>query len=378
MLGTAQYLLGDPTWRASLERAIDRAREERDQAGAFRSANNLVSAHESAGDPMLGIALADEMAETARRLGFGRWERHFLTRRLSLALHAGDHTRVAALATEMLAQPLLPRTREEILVALAGSYADVGRITDALTICDELESARVRPSDRHAARAQVLLADGRPIEALREREAFLAAQPVSSMVALMAPVFALAAYDADRAAPVEDPDLPGWGMLAGVRPELDAMAALRAGDAEAAAAGFADAASRWAPYHRRGELRCRWARGEALRVAGARDLALAELLELESDAEAGGWRPLVGRTRRTLRALGVRRDAPRGPRAGLLTGREREVLALVAEGLSDATIAGRLGLSPRTVQSHVASARRKLGATNRRQAVELLGRTGDA
>jgi DNA-binding NarL/FixJ family response regulator len=43
-----------------------------------------------------------------------------------------------------------------------------------------------------------------------------------------------------------------------------------------------------------------------------------------------------------------------------LTGREREVLQLVAEGYSSAAIAGRLAISPRTAEAHRASVMRKL------------------
>lgn len=54
---------------------------------------------------------------------------------------------------------------------------------------------------------------------------------------------------------------------------------------------------------------------------------------------------------------------------GLLSGREREVLQLIAEGLSAKEIANDLGISPKTVEAHRTSVMRKLGA---RKATELV------
>ena len=54
-----------------------------------------------------------------------------------------------------------------------------------------------------------------------------------------------------------------------------------------------------------------------------------------------------------------------------LSSREHEVLALVAEGLTNKQIAQRLEISPNTVQGYVSLALNKLGAVNRREAVEL-------
>ena len=59
-----------------------------------------------------------------------------------------------------------------------------------------------------------------------------------------------------------------------------------------------------------------------------------------------------------------------------LTAREREVLALLAEGLPNKAIAARLGISDQTVKFHVASISSKLGATNRTEAVRLAVRRG--
>jgi NarL family two-component system response regulator LiaR len=66
------------------------------------------------------------------------------------------------------------------------------------------------------------------------------------------------------------------------------------------------------------------------------------------------------------------RTRTRGPKPGHdLSEREREVLALVVEGLTNREIAGRLSISPATVRHHVSSCISKLGAANRAQAAAL-------
>ena len=56
-----------------------------------------------------------------------------------------------------------------------------------------------------------------------------------------------------------------------------------------------------------------------------------------------------------------------------LTDREREVLAMLRDGLTTAEMAERLFIAPVTVRSHVAAILRKLRVPDRRAAVELLG-----
>ena len=59
-----------------------------------------------------------------------------------------------------------------------------------------------------------------------------------------------------------------------------------------------------------------------------------------------------------------------------LSGRERDVLGLVAEGLANKQIAYRLGISEHTVKTHVAALFAKLRAGTRAEAVVTAARAG--
>lgn len=67
--------------------------------------------------------------------------------------------------------------------------------------------------------------------------------------------------------------------------------------------------------------------------------------------------------------------APAETTLNVLTGREREMVALVAHGLSNEDIAARLYLSPLTVKTHVNRAMSKLGVRDRAQLVVLAYQT---
>jgi DNA-binding NarL/FixJ family response regulator len=82
-------------------------------------------------------------------------------------------------------------------------------------------------------------------------------------------------------------------------------------------------------------------------------------------------------TRRLIAEFAARQD-PAQPPAALaeLTDREREILRLVAQGLSNAEIAGRLVISPLTAKTHVSNVLRKLDCRDRAALVALAYESG--
>jgi DNA-binding NarL/FixJ family response regulator len=82
-------------------------------------------------------------------------------------------------------------------------------------------------------------------------------------------------------------------------------------------------------------------------------------------------------TRRLIGEFATRtREARPAPALDVLTDREREVMALVAEGLTNDEIAERLYVSPMTAKTHVSRAMVKLGARDRAQLVVFAYESG--
>jgi DNA-binding CsgD family transcriptional regulator len=131
---------------------------------------------------------------------------------------------------------------------------------------------------------------------------------------------------------------------------------------------WAEAAAEWA---RRGGT---YLQAEAL-SAGDQTAACEALRILD---RVGATRA-ADHLRAQLRKRGFSR-VPRGPRRTTtanvvgLTPRQADVLALLAEGLSNAEIADRLTLSAKTVDHHVSAVLGKLGVTNRGQAAAVAHR----
>jgi two-component system nitrate/nitrite response regulator NarL len=102
----------------------------------------------------------------------------------------------------------------------------------------------------------------------------------------------------------------------------------------------------------------------SMKVAGEfSTLAAARASEIDADAIVTA-----------LETRADRRDEPVFDEP--LTQREIQVLELLAEGLPNKAIAGRLGISDQTVKFHVSSISGKLGAANRTDAVRRAVRRG--
>jgi DNA-binding CsgD family transcriptional regulator len=161
-------------------------------------------------------------------------------------------------------------------------------------------------------------------------------------------------------------ELAGWLARLGHEVELDPaypepFASELAGD-------HARAATEWR------ELGCPFEEAVALTWTGEPD-SMRRALEIFTGIGAA---PAAANVRRLLTQQGVRVPAARSPRpttaahpAGL-TAREAEVLDVLREGLTNAEIARRLYLSPRTVDHHVSSILAKLGVSSRAEAAAYV------
>src|SRR5919112_1103696 len=134
-------------------------------------------------------------------------------------------------------------------------------------------------------------------------------------------------------------------------------------------------------------------------AGGVRDLCVLDVglpdgsgLDLLADLRAAGWPRLVvlsaaddpysvraafvaGASVASLLAAGLR-GGPQQDGVSELSGREVEVLRLVADGRSNKEIGETLGLSALTVKSHLARIARKLGTGDRAEMVAMAMRAG--
>lgn len=104
--------------------------------------------------------------------------------------------------------------------------------------------------------------------------------------------------------------------------------------------------------------------------------ALLRAVRSASDGELAMPRRMAAHLVHRLVQTSRHSTATDDPLFGSLSGRELEVLRLLAEGLTDREIAASLIVSPRTVETHVSSILHKLGARNRAEAAGRYHATG--
>jgi DNA-binding CsgD family transcriptional regulator len=301
-----------------------------------------------------------------------------------------DAERSAALA----AQVRLEQTAAMATMMCAEGYAVAGRPAEMRRALDTVATLTTAPDVAAAAHSAVAMAalldrdvpraEQRLDDAVQELRRHGSAAPLRTwgLWALLRTVL----HDRDDPAREELRHSPAVArdVNRGALRYADAVAAGRTGDARAAGELLAAGDSDLATLHW-------WRRLLRLHVleAAMRDRWGNPVEELRSDL-AGfdapvpqGGDPRLARTcRDVLRRAGVavprrgRGDSrvPDALRGRGVTSREMDVLTLVALGLTNAQIAERLFLSPRTVETHVASLLAKTGASGRSELTGLLPR----
>jgi ATP/maltotriose-dependent transcriptional regulator MalT len=329
------------TSRAVLTRMARAAQEAGETSATLILQSHLAYTEVLAGRPDAARAALAAFDVAAREAGPGIGEPASLTvSRALLAIMDGDLDGGEAILVAALERlPPIPIVRAIVDTPLATIALLRGDVERAITLLDGvLEQARAWHLNEPAIR-------GRP-------EGDLGQALVT--VGRLEQAEAVAAELAEIGARLDRPTLTGIslrvrGLIAAARGELDEAAELliRATEAHAASP---------MPIERGRSL---LALGQVQRRRKAKTEARQALQDALDCFTAHGHQPFA----RLAEA-----ELERGRRAGsdsVLTASEQRVADLVAQGLTNREVAARLSMSVRTVESHVASAFRKLGVRSR-------------
>jgi ATP/maltotriose-dependent transcriptional regulator MalT len=270
-----------------------------------------------------------------------------------------------------------PGLHARALTRLAGLRVRQGRLEEAAVLLSRVDVDAEVEVETTLSQAALQLARGDALGAgrrLRERLRDLAEHRTHLAVGLDLLIDAcLRTGDLDTAAAAVE-QLTELGRLAD-SPPLDALAsrargrfAMARGEADVAADELRAALTAWSRLELPFEAaRTRFELGRML-VGSAPDAAVDHLRRSLAEFEELGAVLDADRVAAELRSLGVSaRTGAKG--VGLLTDRERQVLALLAAGLSNPEIAGRLHITRKTAAHHVSHILAKLNLRNRAEAV---------
>jgi DNA-binding CsgD family transcriptional regulator len=347
-IGSARLQDGDPAGRVDLEAAFQVAVDAGLEDHAARAIGNLAGISAELRDDRHASADLDRALAFVQARELTGYVQQLLGHRARVRLDQGDWAGAERDAHAALAEPVHGGPRAvDALVPLGLLQARRGDPEAAATLQEATERAFGIGELRWIAQVAAARAEHAWLQGDDGRAAEEAARVFEQAVRAAHPWFA--------------GELALWLRLAGapVRPPTVAAEPHRlllAGDWRAAADAWR--ALGW-PYQQALALAC-----------GDQDEALLAALAL---LDGLGARQTAQRLRRQLRRRG-HLGVPRGPTRATaanpagLTGRQLEVLGLLAEGLTDAEIAARLSLSPKTVSHHVSALLAKLEVSSRRQA----------
>ncbi len=267
----------------------------------------------------------------------------------------------------------VPQMGDATTATLAELRVRQGRLAEA----EQLLAGREEQPVSLRALALLRIAQGEPRQAAGLLERGLAATEANVVreTQLLAPLADARLAAGDRAGAEEAAnrlrELASASGIRLVRGRAELATARVTGSAEAARRALV-AFSELAMPLDAGEARLELAR---TLTESAPELALEEARAASAAfRELGAMRSLDAAAA-VMRSLGAG-TAPRPREAGELSAREREVLALVAQGMSNARIAQTLFISEKTAGHHVSRILSKLGVRNRGEAAALAARMG--
>nr|WP_187279847.1 LuxR family transcriptional regulator [Quadrisphaera setariae] len=398
---------GDAEVTAHLARALDLAAAASDPLAASRASYLMGMHHWGAGRVEEALARFERVSAELAAHGLA-WSRYgvaavWMTSVARAA--AGDLTGAAAAAARGGSGPdPVHRTLSQAAgLQVEAALGQDGVAERAQALLPAVASDPLSTMLALGGRAEALAWRGHPREAARAAEDAVAVAEQLDLEEALSGVWlsalAVAALADAGADPAEGADLARRGRALAQRPpgrggplgpegrawlaRLDAELArlVEPGSAEAVAAWRA-ALEAFGYGHRYEQARCRWRLAAALLDTGraevreeARELLVTALAEAEAMAAA----PLATAVRDLARRARLRLGPGPDGRVVVdspLTDREAEVLALVAQGLTNRRAGERLFISEKTVSVHLSNAMAKLGASGRAEAVAVATRRG--